>query len=160
MGGTVADFVSKQSGSLWREARKFRNRPPVGCYCFLSLKVYYRDSCPFRLLVWLEQMTFVSSWIVALPRMPAVQPPESPLKIISTNRDYITTTNSSLQLLHVFWRCLQGWRLIPCPQVFTTRIQEIPKHIGIGMMKQLDFLLCTKEREKIIFENLEIIYHP
>ncbi len=33
-----------------------------------------------------------------------------------------------------------------------TRIREILRHIGIGMMKQLDFLLCIKEREKSWWE--------
>lgn len=92
---------------------EFRNRPPVGCYCFLSLKVYYRDSCPFRLLVLLEQMTFVSSWIVALPRRDRSDQHAcgTMTRISIENKKhqpglyiyiYITTTNLSLQLLHGF----------------------------------------------------------
>ena len=65
----------------------------------------------FRLLVLLEQMTFVSSWIVALPRRDRSDQHAcgTTTRISIENHkhqpNYITTTNSSLQLLHVFLKC-------------------------------------------------------
>ena len=159
MPGTVADFVSKQSGSLWQEARNSGTGPQWGATVFYLLKfttgTAALSGCSSCWNRW--PLCPHGSWLcqgeIAVTNTPAVQWPESPLKIRSTNPDYIyiyiyNHNQFESPIITWFLRCLQGWRLIPCPQVFPTRIQEIPRHIGIGMMKQLDFLLCTKEREK------------
>lgn len=77
---------------------EFRNRPPVGCYCFLSLKCttgLLSEGCSSCWNRW--PLCPHGSWLcqgeIAVTNTPAAQPPESPLKIRSTNPDYIYNHN-------------------------------------------------------------------